>query len=115
MENNYKDYDETYLLFERFILSYLPFATDTDKIEINANDTEFFDNLRHEYSQSKSEIQQNWNLEKRMADSLVFWMQAGLITLENGKYYINSDQLVKRSVQYNEYEKDTIAYHKKRK
>ena len=48
MENNYRDYDETYLLFEQFLLSYLPFAADADKIEVNENDAEVFSNLRHE-------------------------------------------------------------------
>ncbi len=118
MENNYRDYDETYLLFEQFLLSYLPFALDADKIEVNEKDAEVFSNLRHEYSVSKSEVQQNWNLEKRMADSLVFWMQAGLIVLEDGKYYINSNQLIERSVQYNDYKKEAkeaVTYHKKRK
>ena len=118
MENNYRDYDETYLLFEQFLLSYLPFAADADKIEVNENDAEVFSNLRHEQSVSKSEVQQNWNLEKRMADSLVFWMQAGLIVLEGGKYYINSNQLIERSVQYNDYKKEAkeaVTYHKKRK
>ena len=115
MENNYKDYDETYLLFEEFLLSYLPFAGDCDKIEINENDKEIFGNLRNEYSAFKSEPQGNWNLEKRLADSLVFWMQTGLIFIEDGKYYINSKQLIDRSIKYNEYKKDVQVYLKTKK
>lgn len=115
MENTYKDYDETFILFEQVLLNYLPFASDTDKIMVNNEDSKLFDGLKLGYDISKAEIQSNWNEEARLADSFMFWLNTGLIFTLNGKYYINSEKLINRSLEYKTFKENSKTYQKVKK
>ena len=111
MENiikNYKDEDETFLLFEKVLVEYLPFCDDSLTLKVNDLHRNYFLALDELYSISKSKVASEWNSEERLADSLAWYRSLGLITLDNGDYYINSLILKQKLVEYEAY-KEALA------
>lgn len=90
MDENYKDFDGTYVLFEEVLLNYLPFANDCMVLALNDDDNKMFLGLEETYKTSKSEERKNQNDVEQMADSLAFYKSTGLIFMEKGNYYIDS-------------------------
>ena len=101
--NNYSDEDETYILFEKVLAEYLPFTDTLEMIKVSAEHDIYFKSLDELYSISKSEPCNEWNQEEKMADSLAWYKATGLIVLKEGSYYINSEKLKNKQVEYNQY------------
>lgn len=110
----YKDNDETYVFFEKVLASYLPFLNDDDCIEINEEHTSCFFELETLYQSSKSVPSVNWTEEEKMADSLAWYKASGIIFLKKGKYYINSEALKRKFLEYQDYreKKNQVVYSK---
>lgn len=101
---NYNDSnDETYTLFKSVLIDYLPFVDENDMLKVNDEHKEYFKALDELYSISKSNPASDWNYEERMADSLTWYKATGLLVLKEGNYYINSDKLKQKLVEYQEY------------
>ena len=114
MKINFIDNDETFLLFEKIFLGYLPFIEGNKELELNEVDNDYFMALECLYSTSKSEVASNWNTEEKLADSLVYYRSIGLLNLKHGKYYINTSVLLKKFNDYENYrkEKSSLSYRK---
>lgn len=100
---SYVEEDETYDLFEKVLIDYLPFANDNAELKVNDLHTKYFLALEELYSMSKSKDASDMNSEEKMADSLAWYKACGLIYIKEGNYYINSEALKRKFLEYEEY------------
>lgn len=111
---NYKEQDETYVLFEKVLIDYLPFANDSEELIVNEEHKKYFCALDELYDISKSKVATDWHNEEKMADSLAWYKASGLISIKNGNYYINSNLLKRKFMEYEEHkEKENANAYKK--
>lgn len=99
---SYKEQDETYVLFEKVLIDYLPFANDSEELIVNEEHKNYFRALEELYDISKSKDAADWHIEERMADSLAWYKASGLISIKNGNYYISSNLLKRKFMEYEE-------------
>ena len=65
---SYVEEDETYVLFQKVLIDYLPFANDNAELKVNDLHTKYFLALEELYSMSKSKDASDMNSEEKMAD-----------------------------------------------
>ncbi len=102
----YKDMDETFLLFEKILIDYLPFANDSEKLKVNDLHNSYFLALEIVKDYSKDKGADNWNQEEKLADAFTFYKSVGLITLEKGSYFIDSEKLKQKFIEYRNHKKN---------
>ena len=100
---SYVEEDETYVLFQKVLIDYLPFANDNTELKVNDLHTKYFLALEELYSMSKSKDANDMNSVEKMADSLAWYKACGLILIKEGNYYINSEALKRKFLEYEEY------------
>lgn len=103
---SYVEEDETYVLFEKVLIDYLPFANDNTELKVNDLHTKYFLALEELYSMSKSKDVNDMNSEEKMADSLAWYKACGLIYIKEGNCYINSEALKRKFLEYEEYKEN---------
>lgn len=109
---SYKEQDETYVLFEKILIDYLPFANDVDELVVNEEHKNYFLALEELYDISKSKVAAEWHSEEKMADSLAWYKASGLIFVRNGNYYINSNLLKRKFLEYENHKEKANTYKK---
>ena len=93
---SYVEEDETYVLFEKVLIDYLPFANDNTELKVNDLHTKYFLALEELYSMSKSKDASDMNSEEKMADSLAWYKACGLIYIKEGNIMIGIYKITNR-------------------
>ncbi len=106
MGRGYRDNDETFELFIKVLIDYVPFLNDTKELKVNDLHQEYFSALEEWYSYSKDVEDVQRQNEDKMADSLVFYKATGLIKLKAGAYYIDSKKLKEKFLEYQNYKEE---------
>ena len=116
----YQETDETYELFKKVLIDYLPFVEDNEKLnnenklQVSDEHNEYFLALDILYKTAKSIPFDEANSEERLSDSLAFYEATGLITISKGKYYIDANKLKAKFLEYQSYkEKKKSAVYSK--
>ena len=110
----YQEADETYDLFKKVLIDYLPFANEGEKLKVNELHNEYFVALDILYSTACATPIEELNDSERLADSLAFYKASGLLFMNEGQYYIDTNKLKAKFLEYQSYKenKKTSVYSK---